>query len=108
MKVCKSTKCLLQQERTTFAILAAFKLLPLKTQYTRALFAEILCTHIRVFSGTSPQMQELFLEPFSDLLKTKQSSSTSEYRKEVGNQPSMLQQFSFSWNMKICLPVLVA
>lgn len=89
-------------------MLAAFKLLPLKTQCTRALFAQILCTHIRVFSGTSLQIQELFLEPFSDLLKTKQSSSTSEYRKEAGNQPSMLQEFSFSWNMEICPPVLVA
>lgn len=89
-------------------MLAAFKLLPLKTQCTQALFAQILCTHIRVFSGTSPQMWELFLEPFSDLLKTKQSSSTSEYRKKAGNQPGMLQQFSFNWNMEICLPVLVA
>lgn len=80
----------LSQERRTSEIQATFKLLLLKTQYTKALFAEILCTHTHVFSDTGSPVQELYLEYFSDLLKTKQSSSTSEYRKEARNQPSML------------------
>lgn len=94
----------LTRENNFFLILAAFKLLLLKTWYTKALFAEILCMHIHVFSGTGSQVQELYLEYFSDLLKTKQSSSTSEYRKEARNQQACYNIFlsAGTWR-SVCL-----
>lgn len=54
----------LSQESNFFEIQAAFKLLLLKTQHTKALFAEILCMHIHVFwyrlSSAGPIFRALF------------------------------------------------